>query len=147
MDFLSGISGAGGLLSAAKSLISEFHLSEEDRIKFELEMQKLLSEASSQLQQSFRQELESREKIITAEMASGDKFTRWARPAIVWSGLVFILITNVLLPCYAFLSGDMIPDLSLDPKFWDAWTVVVSVWAGGRTLEKVGIKNIFAGKK
>lgn len=148
MEWLSGIlSGGGKVLEGAKNLISEFHLAPDEKLKFELEMQKLLAQRDSEIEQTLRQELASREKIITAEMQSGDRFTRWARPAIVWAGLAFICLTNVALPSYAFFTSKPFPDLKLDPNFWDAWTIAVSVWAGGRSLEKMGVKNPLAGKK
>lgn len=147
MEWLTGLFNGGKVLEGAKALISEFHLAPDEKLKFELEMQKLLAQRETELEQTVRQELSSREKIITAEMQSGDRFTRWARPAIVWAGLSFIFLTNVLLPSYAFIAEKPFPDLKLDSNFWDAWTIAVSVWAGGRSLEKMGVRNPIAGKR
>jgi hypothetical protein len=152
MSFLVGgiLEGGAKLLDGVKGLVSEFHLAPEQQAKFELDAQKLIADRDAQLEQTLRQQLESREKIIVAEMQTGDKVTRWARPGIVWAGLLFMGMTNVLIPSAAFFMSRPMPTLNMDPHFWDAWTIVVSVWAGGRSLEKMGVPNPVAkltGKK
>lgn len=145
MEWLTGLLQSGKLLDGVKGLISEFHLSPEQQLQFQLEMQKLIAARDSEIELTVRQQLESREKIIVAEMQTGDKVTRWARPGIVWAGLIFMGLTNVLIPSAGFFTGRGMPELRMDPHFWEAWTVVVSVWAGGRSLEKMGVKNPVAG--
>lgn len=141
MEWLTGLLNGGKVLEGAKAIISEFHLAPEEKLKFELEMQKLVLQRDAELEQTIRAELSSREKIITAEMQTDDRVVRWARPGIVWAGLLYMGLTNVVVPSVAFFTGRGMPTLNMDPHFWDAWTIVCSVWAGGRSLEKMGVKN------
>lgn len=141
MEWLTGLLQGGKVLEGAKALISEFHLAPDEKLKFELELQRLLAQRDTEIETTLRQQLESREKIIVAEMQTGDKVTRWARPGIVWAGLLYMGLTNVLIPAIAFFTGRGMPEFKMDQQFWDAWTIVVSVWAGGRSLEKMGVKN------
>ena len=74
-------------------------------------------------------------------MAQGDKFTKRARPTIVYAGLVFVFITNVLIPVIAYFSGktpEEMPQINLPSEFWWAWGTVVSVYGAGRSAEKNG---------
>lgn len=141
MDWLTGLFNSGKIVESIGSVVDSLHLSGEEKQQFELELKKLIMQRESELEQTIRQELESRSQIITAEMQHGDRFTRWARPGIVWAGLLFIFFTNVFLPAAAYFSGKEVPKFELDPNFWDAWTIAVSVWAGGRSLEKLGFRS------
>jgi hypothetical protein len=81
------------------------------------------------------------QNIIVAEMQQGDKFTKRARPMVVYSGLLFIFLVHVAFPIYAFFTGDPVPEISLPHEFWWAWTGVVAVWMTGRSMEKFGLEN------
>lgn len=101
--------------------------------------------------------------IIVSEMAQGDLYTKRARPTVVYAGLAFIMIVNVLIPSIikviliinittsdpgelstlksvvAELTG--LTSLQLPTEFWWAWSSVVGIWAIGRTAEKRGVAN------
>lgn len=81
------------------------------------------------------------QNIIVAEMQQGDRFTKRARPMVVYSGLFFIFLVHVAFPIAAFFSGEPMPDVSLPHEFWWAWTGVVAVWMTGRSIEKYGLEN------
>lgn len=66
---------------------------------------------------------------------------RFARPAIVWSGLVLMALTDVIIPCASLLWRSEPLKLSLDPHFWEAWTMIVSLYVGGRSIEKLGVSS------
>jgi hypothetical protein len=82
-------------------------------------------------------EIAARKDIIVAEMSAGDKLTRWARPMIVYAGLFFIFMNHVLPNIIAYWGGRVFTPIGLPTDFWDAWKVVVSVWAVGRTSERI----------
>lgn len=91
--------------------------------------------------------INAQKEIIVSEMKQSDKFTKRARPMVVYAGLGFIFINNVLIKLItwiaAFAGKDIptLPDLSLPSEFWWAWTSVCGIWAVGRTIEKRGIDN------
>jgi len=74
-------------------------------------------------------------------MSLEGKITKWARPAIVWFGLVMMALTDVIIPLVSYcLTGNPLK-LSMDPNFWDAWSLCVSIYVGGRSVEKMGVSN------
>lgn len=68
-----------------------------------------------------------------------DKLTRWARPAIVWLGLIFTALTDVILPTVSQIFDLGLPKLTIDANFWDAWAIAVGLYVGGRSVEKIGL--------
>jgi hypothetical protein len=100
--------------------------------------------------------ISAKKEIIVAEMNQGDNFTKRARPAVVYMGLVFIALVHVLFPitikCITIFRltalspaqlGELanLTALSLPSEFWLAWGSVVSIWSVGRSMEKRGTAN------
>ena len=123
--------------------IDSIHTSDEELANAGTALEKVKSEAKFKITQlleaTISQQLKSREGIIKAEMAQGDKYTKWARPTIVYSGIVLVFLTAVFFPILGFYTGKPTPDLVVPQVFWGGWTIVVSVWSGGRTSEKKAI--------
>ncbi len=93
-------------------------------------------------------ELETRATIIQAEMNQGDKFTKRARPTIVYTGLVMFFI-ELGVRVYLQLKVGTMPSETIVPGPMIAgWTVAVGVWSAGRSWEKVTArKNSNGGTK
>ncbi|WP_462319072.1 holin family protein [Marinilabilia sp.] len=146
MSILSKIfSGSlSGVIDSVSGVIDKFSLSKEEKQEFKLEMQSRLMQMEKELEETYRTELESRADIIKSEMAQGDKFTKRARPTIIYGGLLFIFIVHVLVPVIAYIAGvpaNDLPEIDLPDEFWWAWGTVVSVYGVGRSAEKMGIAN------
>lgn len=136
--------GITDVVDSVGNVIDRFTLSKEEKMEFKLEMQSRLMKMESELEKTYRTELESRSDIIKAEMAQGDNFTKRARPTIVYAGLLFIFLVYVLVPIIAYIAGksaDNMPQIALPEQFWWAWGTVVSVYGIGRSTEKMGITN------
>lgn len=105
------------------------------------------------LESALISEIENRDtaksNIIMAEMNQKDKYTKRARPTVVYAGLVFIAINYVIFPMIgrivAFSIEDairakamveMVKPLELPTQFWIAWGGIVSTWSLGRSYEK-----------
>lgn len=146
MSILSKIfsGGISEVIDSVSGVVDKFTLSKEEKLQFKADMQSKLMQIDTELEKTYRSEIEARADIIKAEMAQGDKFTKRARPSIVYTGLVFIFIVYVLVPVIAYIAGaskmDM-PDIQLPNEFWWAWGTVVSVYGAGRSAEKMGITN------
>lgn len=155
-DILKG--GLEGILNPIKDTIDEFHLSGEEKNKLLLEFKQNLATVFSQVEQTHRAELNAKEKIIVAELNQGDKFTKRARPAIVYWGILLITICYVIFPLITglilTLQGELIvtlengnkvinqlPTIKLPQEFWWAWSSVVGIYAIGRSAEKYGVRN------
>lgn len=146
MSFFSKLfsGGISEVVNSVGGVIDKFTLSKEEKLQFKSEMQSRLMQIESELEETYRTEIEARADIIKAEMSQGDKYTKRARPTIIYTGLGFIFIIYVLLPFIAYLSGTPeaeMPNIQLPNEFWWAWGTVVSVYGAGRSAEKMGITN------
>jgi len=143
MSFLSNLfsSSVGNVIRDVGDVVDKFHLSGEEKQKFKLEMESLLQKRDAELQQTLRTEFESKERIMVAELQQDDKYTKRARPTVVYAGLLFTLINYVLVPTFARLFGKEIQPFALPTDFWVAWGGVVGVYAMGRSAEKFGVSN------
>ncbi|MFW6371528.1 MAG: holin family protein [Bacteroidota bacterium] len=133
-----------GVVDSVSDIIDKFSLSKEEKQQFKLEMQSQLLKKEKELEETYRTELESRADIIKSEMAQGDRFTKRARPAIIYGGLIFISIVHVLVPVIAYIGGvpnNELPQIILPEEFWWAWATVVGVYGVGRSAEKMGVTH------
>jgi len=134
--------GIGDVVNSVGDVIDRFTLSKEEKQEFKMEMQSQLMKLEGELEETYRKELDARQEIIKAEMAQGDKYTKRARPTIIYSGILFIFLVYVIVPVIAYISGAAeMPDIKLPSEFWWAWGTVVSVYGAGRTAEKMGVTN------
>ena len=153
MRFISKIfsGGLSNILSGAGNIIDKFKLSPSDKKQFNLEMEALLQRQESELEQTYRQELNAKMEIIKAELTQGDTYTKRARPTIVYMGLIFVLL-EVLGLRHLILSLIYEPStatyVSIVDKsndvfeyFLVAWAGVVGVYGIGRTVEKTGVRS------
>ena len=139
LNFITDIfKGTGDKIAG---VIDELHLSAEEKLKLQNRVQELNNQAAQTAATLAAAELSSRAEIIKAEMQSGDKWTSRARPMIIYSGLVMTFILYILLPTLAWLINKPMPELALPAEFWWAWGTAVSVYATGRSAEKLGIKS------
>lgn len=134
-DVLLG--GTGSLVEKAGELYvkaSEAHLGKKE---FRLELAKLADEEAGRLHDELTAEIQAKERIMVAEMAQGDNYTKRARPTVVYAGLAFFLIDMVSRFATHF-TGTPIPETQIPMEFWVAWGGVVGVYSIGRTAEKRG---------
>ena len=140
MGFLESIVG-GGIGEAVKGIgdvVDRFVTTPDEKTTAKLEIQKILAAQDAPLQETLRAEISAKEKILVAELQSGDRYTARARPTIVYVGLAVIVANDCLFPWLAWAFGKAPPTFSLPSEFWIAWGGVVSVYAIGRTMEKRG---------
>ncbi len=130
MDLLGTVGKllGGETLSAIKGVASKFIGDPAEQQKFELEMQQVLQQRESEIEETLRQRMTMTAEVIKAEMAQGDKFTKRARPMLVYWGMVLVTLHTFA----SWVKG--VPDLP--DQFWIAWGGVVSVWIAGRSAEK-----------
>ena len=134
--------GLSQILDSTGGIIDKFKLSPKEKESFKLQMETLLQEEGKLLEETYQQEVDAKKQIMIAELTQSDKFTKRARPSIVYMGLLFIFIIHVLLPFINFFIEKSIPNtIKLPPEFWMAWGGVVGVYGIGRTFEKTGIRN------
>ncbi len=143
MSFLSKIfsGGLGEVIEKAGNLADKFNLSGEEKQAFKLEMETLIQKRDSETEETLRIELQAKERVLVAELQQGDKFTKRARPMVVYAGLAFIGINYVVVPIVGLLNGVVVSPLELPVEFWAGWSGIVMTWSIGRSAEKRGSQN------
>ncbi len=139
MGVLQNILG-GNLLQGVKGLIDSFHLSPEDKAKFQAavdENQKEIQLAQlaleSKAQDELAREVEAASANIRAEAASGDKYTSRARPSFLYVMLGILTVNYVVFP----LVGKP-PLVFPDALFWLFGSCMLG-YTGARSWEKYTI--------
>ncbi len=148
-NILSG--GAGALVGEIGGIVDQFHLSGEEKQEFKLKLESLLQNRDSEVEQTIRAELQAKERVLVAELQQDDKFTKRARPAIVWAGLLFIAWNYCVIPSLMTLFDKAIQPFALPVEFWAAWGGICTTWVIGRSAEKRGsrskVTNVITGSK
>ncbi len=143
MSWLSDIfaGSAKGLIGSVGSIVDDLHLSGEEKQQFKLQMEALVQQRDSEIEQTTRIELQAKERVLVAELQQGDKFTKRARPTVVYAGLAFIGINYVVVPIVGVLNGVTVAPIELPTEFWAGWSGIVATWSIGRSFEKRGTQN------
>lgn len=143
MSFIADILGTSlkGTVEGIGNTIKKFVTTDGDRMSMQLELEGLLQRRDSEVEQTIRTELETKEKIIVAELQQGDNFTKRARPSVVYFGLAVIFYNYCVIPTAQMWKGVAISAFALPMEFWIAWGGIVSTWSVGRSAEKRGKRN------
>lgn len=134
------LTGIGSIAELAKGIVDRFfppEASPEDKLKARIAIEETLAKRD-----------EAKASIIRAELQQDDKYTKRARPTVVYGGLVMIAVNYVLFPfigrLVAFYHGfsvyaqvePIIAPLQLPTEFWVSWGGIVGTWVIGRSAEK-----------
>lgn len=119
---------AGGILKPVAELIDQISTTDEEK-------QKLKNEIAVA-------GMKAKEAIITAELQQDDKYTKRARPTIVYVGLGAFILNYILFPWISYFSSLFfsfeleLPTIQFPSEFWYAWGGVTGVYAWRRSTEK-----------
>lgn len=141
--FLSNIFSGGvkDVLEGVGGVIDEFHTSPEEKNDMMVKFEQVITDRFSVLQESVKARYQKVAQLIQAEMASGDNFTKRARPSVVYFGLCMIFVNYLLVPLIQTHSGpETVEAFPLSTEFWIAWAGVVGIWTIGRSAEKYVLK-------
>jgi len=74
MNWLTKIFGGsvGSVVEQVGNVVDKFHLSGEEKQKFKLEMEALLQNRYSEIEETIRTNLQAKERILVAELTKGD---------------------------------------------------------------------------
>lgn len=131
----------GKVVGDLGKVVRSFVTTDGDRMELQMKFEEILARRDSEIEQTVRTELTAKQKIIEAEMASGDNFTKRARPMIIYAGLLFIGLNHVIFPMVGMMTGNDIAGLSLPTEFWYAWTGICGTYSIGRSMEKRGNRS------
>ena len=138
---LGGILSAvsSGLLGEVNKVVDELHFSGEEKLKLKNQLQAIVQKRDSEIEQTVRQELTTRENIIVAELQQGDLYTKRARPTVIYFGLFIIFFNYCFVPTVQTLKQVVVQAFALPVEFWVSWGGVVGIYAIGRSAEKRGV--------
>jgi hypothetical protein len=128
----------GTFLDSVKGIISQFHMSPEDKAKLQAQIEQE-KDVFAQAENDYNARLNDiAGQNIRAEAQSGDNYTRRARPSVIWIGL-FVIVWNYCGPYqiinhYAHLG---LTSVDLPQWFWESWGVICTGYVFNRTAEKV----------
>jgi len=147
MSILSVIESVGGIAGRIIDRVVPEKMKEQDRAQAILDISAMLDERDNML-------VNAQRDIIVAELEQGDKFTKRARPMIVYTGLAVLAFNHALLPFinriiewYMILNERSLnaftelTAIEMPAEFWYVWGGVCSVYAVGRTAEKRGARG------
>lgn len=143
MTILSNIfsGGVGELVKSVGGVIDALHTSEEEKAEARLKLEQVISERLSAIERSVQARYEMVTKLIQAEMASGDNYTKRARPTLVYFGMLMIFVNYVLVPIIQTVTDSPVAAFDLPTEFWVAWGGTVGIWSAGRSMERLGQRN------
>ena len=133
--------GLSKIMDSGGALVDRFVHSKDEQATFKLEMEALLQKAGSELEETMRTELQTKERIMVAELTQGDTFTKRARPMVVYVGLAVIVWNYSIVPTVAGFMQISLPAMTLPMEFWAGWSGIVMTWSVGRSMERRGVKN------
>ncbi len=140
MSILSDL--GGGILSGAADIIGKFVADPNKAAEANLKLKQLVNAATSQKEETLRTTMRTRERVMVAELNQSDKFTKRARPTVVYFGLVVIAFNYCLVPLITlFMEGVEVTVFDLPAEFWVAWGGIVATWSIGRSAEYIGKNN------
>lgn len=134
-------SGLGTTISSIGDTVKKFITTDNDRMKMQTELEQILQKRDSEIERTIQTELAAKGKIIEAELNQGDKYTKRARPTVVYFGLVVILYNYCIIPSIQLINSIPLQAFELPTEFWVAWGGIVSTWVLGRSSEKRGNRD------
>lgn len=130
-----------GLIGAVGGVIDSLHTSDEEKDAAKLKFARLAAATEFQMVQELTKELESKERVIVAELQQGDNYTKRARPTVVYVGLGAFILNYVLIPNISAAFGTALVPVEFPVEFWAGWSGIVMTWSVGRSFEKRAVTS------
>ncbi|MBE8182530.1 MAG: hypothetical protein HAW61_03275 [Candidatus Portiera sp.] len=116
-------------------LIDKLHLSKQEKLQFKERMQSMVLDHQKEVEKTLQEQARSTADIIVAEVKQDDKYTKRARPTVIYVGIILIIWGYVIAPLLNGYYGAGIV-IEIPDFFWHSWAAIVAVYAGGRSYEK-----------
>lgn len=172
-SIISLVSGsAGSVIDSVADVVDRFVTTSDEKAELQKELLKIKNEYDKQannytkdimtliqkreadIEDTIRTEMKSKAEIMIAELKQDDKYTKRARPTIIYVGLALLMLDFLGLRYIIFHFLDLPKEMVANSDkvfmmFLGVWGTVASVYGIGRTLEKRGssISSFVANKK
>ena len=120
--------------------------SKQNQRNFLVRMEELTQQREKEVEETIRMELDAKKSILMAELNQDDRYTKRARPTVVYVGLIFILLELLglrhIIMHYLNINADIIANSDqIFKMFLGVWGSVLGVYSIGRSVEKRGTRN------
>lgn len=132
-------SGIANMANAAHDIIDEYIESPEERQQAKERVLQLQNKQQAMRTEETIAVVNARARVFVEELKQDDKYTKRARPTLVYAGLLLIFYCYALAPSFFTTAS-----LSLPSEFWMAWGGVCSVWCIGRSAERISPQSTAA---
>lgn len=139
MKWLTEIIG-GNIGALFKEIMGTIKLSPEAKAEVELKLQENAAalklkqmEMEEAAEQRVAAEIDAKKEIMLTELKQDDKYTKRARPTIIYSGLGYVFLNYCLFPTLAFFTRGDMPSLEIPSEFWWIWGGVCGVYVFARS--------------
>ena len=118
----------------------------QNQRNFLVRMEELTQQREKEVEETIRMELDAKKSILIAELNQDDRYTKRARPTVVYVGLIFILLELLglrhIIMHYLNIDADVIANSDqIFKMFLGVWGSVLGVYSIGRSVEKRGTRN------
>ncbi len=119
---------------------------EQNEHNFLMRMEELTQLREKEIEETIRQELDAKKSVLMAELNQDDRFTKRARPTVIYVGLIFILLELLglrhIIMHYIDVGETIIANSDqIFKMFLGVWGSVLSIYSIGRSVEKRGTRN------
>lgn len=128
---------AGEVADKVAGIADRFMQTPDEKAGFRLQVEQLLQQRDSEVEQTIRDTVNARMQVTVAELHQGDNYTKRARPTVVYFGLLVIFYNYCLIPTVQLIHGADLQPFALPSEFWMAWGGVVATWSIGRDANRV----------
>jgi hypothetical protein len=130
--------GLGAMAEGAASIIEALQSGKIKKAEAETMLQELKDKELARTHEDFAVELGAKERIMIAELEQGDNFTKRARPFVIYTGPVIVVLLILMHYVCVFAKIPIPPTPDFVPWYLGAWASYGSIYAVGRTIEKYG---------
>ncbi|MBS3742482.1 MAG: holin family protein [Candidatus Cloacimonetes bacterium] len=125
------------IISPVTDMIDDVVTTDEERLKLKNKLKEIENNLAIAVMEHEQEVIKSKKDVMVAELEQDDKYTKRARPTVVYGGLAVILLKHILVPFITELAGINFPDIAIPSEFWLAWGGVTGVYSFRRTQEKL----------
>jgi hypothetical protein len=134
---LNPINWIKNIFSSAETIIDECIDSEEEKGAVKAALAKIQLEGQLAALRFQEKIVDGKTAVMVAELNQSDKYTKRARPTIIYVGLGIIVMNHVVNPYVQAVSGITLPVVAVPDAFWYAWGGVAGTFAYSRGKEKI----------
>lgn len=122
---------------------------QQNQRNFLMRMEELTQQREKEVEETIRMELDAKKSILMAELNQDDRFTKRARPTVVYVGLIFILLEllglrHIIMHYMNVDAGIISNSDQIFKMFLGVWGSVLGVYSIGRSVEKRGTRNAWS---